>query len=327
MKNEILGIDFGSQNTVIYSSFTGDIIFNEPTCLVVDTFSREVKDIGFLASKIQGKTPYNFTMVYPVIEGAVSDIDFGYLFLSKAVEKQKLDKNFRGFSLVMSAPSKCTKVNRDAIIEIGKRMQAREIFLESQAKLAAIGSGVNVYSPNATLICNIGRGITDIACLSMGEIVSSTSTYIAGESFDDALRRYLVQEKHLAVGKKTAEYIKMRIGNLSLTSDAQLIEVKGRDTMTSLPSSTILSSSEIKECLLPLAKLLAFKITDVIATIDPELASDLTKNGLVLTGGGALLNGLKDYLQSLLGFPVRVSDDPANAVIHGMITYIEKIKK
>jgi rod shape-determining protein MreB len=325
MNKDFVGIDFGSQNTLIYSSSAQEVVYNEPTCLAIDAFNHKVLETGFLASKIQGKTPYNYQVVYPVIDGLVDDIDLAVEYLSLVLAKFRLDRSFKGIGLVFSAPSKCSKVNRSALVEIGKRLQAKEIYLESQVKLAAIGAGENVYAPTATLVCNLGQGITDIGCLSMGELVSSETTSIAGKAMDEAIRRYLIQEKHLAVGKKTSEYVKMRIGTLSPLSDSQLVEVKGRDTITSLPSSTVISSSEIRQCLLPLASFIALKITDVISSLPPDLASDLVHNGLILTGGSALLGGLRDYLQNTLSIPVRIADEPSNAVIKGMAGFISKL--
>lgn len=327
MKRQLIGIDFGTANTKIYSSITEEVIFNEPSCLVQDAMTGEAREIGFLASKVVGKTPYRYVIANPVQDGMVSDTDVAEAFLRKVFAQLNLNKNFRSFGLVMAAPSKCTKVNRDALAEIGKRLQAKEIFLESQAKLAALGTGKNVYSPRATLVCNIGAGITDIACLSMGEIVSSQTSFIAGNAFDEAIRRYLIQDKHLEIGAHSAEYLKMRIGTVNPLSETQLCEIKGRDTMTHLPSSSIISSDEIRKVLIPLVNFIALKISDVISALDPELAGELATNGLILTGGSALLTGIKDYFQGVLSIPVRVCDDPSNAVINGIQTYIAKYNK
>jgi rod shape-determining protein MreB len=325
MKKDILGIDLGSANTVIYSSASDSVVYSEPTVIAFDTYTHEVKETGFLASKIQGKTPYNYTVVNPVENGLIADEEAAYLFLSRVLADLRLGKNFRGTSLVFSAPSRCSPVNRNAIIDLGKRLAVKEIFIESQAKLAALGAGENVFSPTATLVLNIGAGLSDIAVLSMGEVVSADSTFIAGKSFDEAIRRYLIQNQHLSIGLKSAEYLKMRIGNLSTVSENRLVEIKGRDTITSLPSSMIVSSGEIRKILEPLAQFIALKVTDVISLIAPELSADLLRNGLILTGGGALLAGLRDYLQRMLSIPVRVAEKPLEAVALGMSAYAKKL--
>ena len=150
---------------------------------------------------------------------------------------------------------------------------------------------------------------------------------IAGHTFDEAIRRYMIQKQHLNIGIKTAENIKMRIANLSPVSENRLVEVKGRDTMTSLPSSVVVSSGELKSVLVPLANYIALKVTDVISTVPPELAADLTKNGLILTGGGSLLCGMKDFLQETLSIPVRLVSKPMEAVVEGFKVYIQHSNK
>jgi rod shape-determining protein MreB len=329
MKKYIIGIDLGSSNTKIMVSNTDGLVFNEPTCIAIDTSNKEVKEIGYLANKIQGKAPYNYDVIYPVVNGIVSDDDALYLYLNTIFSQLHLntERQFKNVALIFTAPSKCSKVNRKALIEIGKRLQVKEIYIESKAKLAAYGTGEKVKTPSATLICNIGAGLTDIACLSLGEIVASSSTFIAGDSFNEAIRRYMVQEQHLAIGRKTSEYIKMRIGTISPNVENKLVEVKGRDTITSLPSSTIISSSEIKKILTPLVKFIALQITDVISSIQPELAADLVKNGLILTGGSSLLVGLKEFLKDELSIPVRIADEPLDAVANGLKNMIDDINR
>lgn len=325
MPREILGIDLGSSNTRIYSSLTGGVVFSEPTCIAFDTNTNAVKEVGFLAKKIEGRAPYNYRVVSPVENGLVSDIDAATKYLETILLDLRLNRQFRSVTLVFSAPSHCSKVNQGALIEIGKRLQAREIYIESQAKLGALGAGENVYSPNATLVTNIGAGVSDIACISMGETVSSASSFFAGNTFDESIRRYLQQEEHLAVGSKSAEALKKKIGNVSESGENILSEIKGRDTLTSLPSSAVISSSSLKEVLLPEARFLALKITDVIASLPPELASDLVRNGMLLTGGGALLTGLKDYFQKTLSLIVRTDKEPDSAVVKGLGVYITNL--
>ncbi len=325
MKRKLIGIDFGSSNTRVYSPSLDSVVYNEPTCVAIDTVTKNVFETGFLANKIMGKSPYNYQIIRPLIQGAVADVEASVAYLSKAISDAKTEHGFSGYGIVFSAPSQMTRVNQNALVEIGKRLQAKEIYLESQAKLAALGAGENIYSPCATLVCNIGSGIADIACISMGEVVSSTTCLMSGDAIDEAIRRYMIEEKHISIGKKTAQSIKLRIGNVYTINDGALTEVKGKDTITSLPTSAIVSASEIKRCLTPLISFLTLKIKDVIFDLEPELASDLIQSGLLLTGGGAMLMGLRDYLQNALSIPVRIVDNPQNAVINGIKMYIKKI--
>lgn len=323
MKKEYLGIDLGSDNTVIYSSLTDEVIFNEPTCIVFNKANHKVKDIGFLASKIQGKTPYTVEVIHPIINGLIYDDDATAEFLSQVFQRLRFDKRNRIASLIFTAPSLSGKTNRKVLIELGKKLLAKEIYIEPQAKISAFATDLSsLVAPNATLVCDIGAGVTDIALLSMGEVVASDSTNVAGKTFDEAIRRYMIQKQHLNIGIQSAEYIKMRIGSIADISENRLVEVKGRDTITSLPSSVIVSSGEIKNVLIPLANYIVLKITDVISVVPPELAADISRNGLILTGGGSLLGGMAKYLQSQLSIPVRVLDNPMEASKEGFRSYI-----
>lgn len=328
MKKEYLGIDLGTDNTIIYSSLTNEIIFNEPTCIALERSTKKVKNIGILAAKIEGKTPYNIEIIHPIVNGLINDDDALLSFVKEIFEKLRFDKRAKINSIIFSAPSLCGKVNRKVIIELGKSLQAKEIYIEPQAKISAFATELNrVLAPNATLVCDIGAGVTDIALISMGEVVASNSTNIAGKTFSEAIRRYMIQKQHLSIGMNTAEYIKMRIGSIAEMNENKLVEVKGKDTITSLPSSIIISSEEIKNVLCPIANYIALKITDVIASVPSELVADITRNGLILTGGGALLSGMKDYLQKILSIPVKVLDNPLNASAEGFASYIRYLNE
>ncbi len=324
MKKEILGIDLGSGSTRIYSYTQNRVIFDEPTCLALDSEHNEVKAIGYLAQKIQGKAPHNCKVVFPVQNGLVSDINLCSHFLQAAL----YDKGYNGkakCAVIFSSPCTSSKVNMSALARIGQSLQADEVYIESSAKLAAIGSGEKAFSPHATLVADIGAGQTDIGLISMGDIVSRASLHISGRDFNDAIRRYLLTNHHFRIGESTAEYIKLRIGSVT-ESENRLVEVRGRDTITSLPSSLVISSGEIRNLFKPLADIIAMKITDVISEVSPELSADLVKSGLILTGGSSQLYGLKDYLQSSLSIPVSVAKHPTYAVINGIAAYCPVIE-
>ena len=328
MKKVIIGIDLGTTNTTIYSSLSDDIVFSEPTAIALEKSTNQIKEIGYLASRIKDKAPYNYQVISPVTNGYIADLDACNLMIIRALENASLGRNYRGATYIFSTPSLSTQVNTNSLVNLGKSLSAKEIYIESQAKLAALG-GVSegVYSPSATLICNLGAGMTDIALLSMGEIVHASNTYISASSIDEAIRRYLMQKQHLAVGLKSAEYVKMRVGNVSALAENQLVEIKGRDTITSLPSSIIVSSYELKNVIKSLLDFIILKITDVISWCQPELVADITKKGLVLTGGGALLGGIKEYFQNQLSIPVHIADKPAEATSRGIKAYAHMLEK
>lgn len=325
MKREVIGVDLGTRNTVIYSATRREIVFNEPTSLALDRATKQIREIGFLADEIQGKAPYSYQIVYPVRNGLIQDVDLCFEFLSRALES--LDLGRRNFSIVFIAPSRTSKVNREALQAIGSRLFAKDIYIESEAKIAALGVGDMAYAPSATLVCDIGAGYTDIAMVSMGEIVVADSIFVGGDDFDGEIRRYLRSRQHLIVGSKSAEYAKLRVGNVLERMDNRLVEIRGRDTMTNLPASIVLSSSELKELFLPLAERIALKITDLLSVIQPELITDLVRNGLLLVGGGAALLGLQDYLEKTLSMPVRRADRPMEAIAGGFLHYIDRLEE
>ena len=325
MNKEILGIDLGSGSTRIYSYASNRIIFDEPTCIALDSENDEVRAIGYLAQKIQGKAPYNCKVVFPVRNGLVSDANLCAYFLQNALY-EKGYYNTAKCTLIFSSPCTSSKVNTNALAKIGHTLGAGEIYVESSAKLAAIGSGEKAFSPTATLICDIGAGQTDIALITLGEIASRASLNISGQDFNDAIRRYLMINHHFRIGDATAEYIKLRIGSLT-GNENRLVEVRGRDTITSLPSTLVVSSGEIRNLFKPLADIIVMKITDVISEVSPELSGDLVRNGLILTGGSSQLYGLKDYLQTSLSIPVSVAKNPTYAVINGIAAYCPVIEK
>ncbi|MDD6240215.1 MAG: rod shape-determining protein [Eubacteriales bacterium] len=321
MAKEFLGIDLGTTNTLIYSSKEDKILYHEPTCLALENKSGNVSRFGFLADKIDGKAPYNLKMVHPVKNGLIDDDDACVVYLEKVLTSLHLTGRNRPATFVFTVPSSCSKVNRKAVIDIGRRLGAKEIYLESQARLAALGASKNAYVPSATLLLQIGSGISDIVCLSLGEIVAADTSPIAGSTFDEAIRRYLMQNQHLSIGAKSAEELKIRAADLTPVSENRLSEIRGRDTLTSLPSSIIVSSGELRNALFPLANLIALKVSDVVSKIPPELVVDLTRNGLYLSGGGALLTGLKSYLQNVLSLPVNLVEKPTETIGEGFRLY------
>ncbi len=325
MKREVIGIDLGTRNTVIYSAGRRQVVFNEPTAIALDRKTRQVREIGYLADEIQGKTPYSYQVVYPVRNGMIQDVSLCHEFLLRALND--LDLGRRNFSIVFIAPSRTSQVNRDALTAIGASLFAKDIYIESEAKIAALGVGDMAYAPTATLVVDIGAGYTDIAMVSLGEVVIADSLFIGGEDFDNEIRRYLRSHHHLLVGSKSAEYAKLRVGTVQERMDNRLVEIKGRDTITNLPSSVILSSYELKELFEPLAERIALKVADLLSLVQPELITDLVRNGMLLVGGGAALLGLQEYLEKSLSMPIRRADRPMDAIAGGFLHYIDRLEE
>lgn len=323
MTKEILGIDLGTKNTLIYSFRKKSIIFDESTLLAISSDSKKIDSIGFLTEKMVDKNPYSLKIYSPITNGIINDVELVYHFLKEAL--YKVDVHHIS-SIVFSSPSSLSTVNRNSFIQVAKRLGVKNIYIESEAKITALGLGEETYTPSATLIVNCGAGYSDIALLSLGDIVSSSTSTFSGNLINEEIRRYLLIHQHLQVGEQSIEYIKKRLGSLSENSDNRLVDVRGLDTITHLPTSKIISSSEIRNLIKPLVEDLVLKVTDVLTQAKPDLISDIVSSGLYLCGGTANLFGLKESLESLLSIPVKRIKDTSTIISYGFENYISRLK-
>lgn len=323
MTKEILGIDLGTKNTLIYSFRKKSIIFDESTLLAISSDSKKIDSIGFLTEKMVDKNPYSLKIYSPITNGIINDVELVYHFLKEAL--YKVDVHHIS-SIVFSSPSSLSTVNRNSFIQVAKRLGVKNIYIESEAKITALGLGEETYTPSATLIVNCGAGYSDIALLSLGDIVSSSTSTFSGNLINEEIRRYLLIHQHLQVGEQSIEYIKKRLGSLSENSDNRLVDVRGLDTITHLPTSKIISSSEIRNLIKPLIEDLVLKVTDVLTQAKPDLISDIVSSGLYLCGGTANLFGLKESLESLLSIPVKRIKDTSTIISYGFENYISRLK-
>ena len=327
MTKHIIGIDLGTANTLIWLDKGETALFNEPTVLSRNIETKKVQDIGYLASKMLGRSPYNIKITKPLKRGVVANLDDTVDFIKQAFANLKMSKVLKGSTIILATPSDITQVERNALTEVAKRLDAKEIIIESEAKMAAIGSGIDIYSPRGNMIVDIGGGTTDIAVVSLGEVVVTKSCSVCGDILDEAIVRYMRNKQHLIIGEKTAEYIKMKIGSVEQDPDNKLIDVNGRDIVSSLPHSVIISTSEIKQILVPLLNQIAEVIIDTLEITPPELSADIVHNGLVLAGGGSLLSGTREFFEKRLNIPVHMSSYPLDTVINGIIETYGKKKK
>lgn len=323
MTKEILGIDLGTKNTLIYSFRKKSIIFDESTLLAISSDSKKIDSIGFLTEKMVDKNPYSLKIYSSITNGIINDVELVYHFLKEALYKVDVH-HIR--SIVFSSPSSLSTVNRNSFIQVAKRLGVKNIYIESEAKITALGLGEETYTPSATLIVNCGAGYSDIALLSLGDIVSSSTSTFSGNLINEEIRRYLLIHQHLQVGEQSIEYIKKRLGSLSENSDNRLVDVRGLDTITHLPTSKIISSSEIRNLIKPLIEDLVLKVTDVLTQAKPDLISDIVSSGLYLCGGTANLFGLKESLESLLSIPVKRIKDTSTIISYGFENYISRLK-
>lgn len=322
MKN-CIGIDFGSSNTFIYVSNKGSV-YDEPTLIALNPTKKKVVETGYLASKMIGRTNKDVNIYRPVVKGVVARLNPSILYLKNAFKEAKLDKSLEKYTALFPIPSDITPVETKALETIANALGFKNVIFENQGLLANMGAVIDDESKRGSLIVNIGGGITDIVVSVDKNIIVAKSSIFSGDMLDQAILRHLRTKHHLLIGEKTAEYIKMKIGSVEIYPENRLIEVSGRDITSSLPHSIILSTNEIRNVLLPKMEELIDTISDALAIIPPEIASDIVSGGICISGGGALLAGLREFLEKRLNLSVRIAPDPLTCVVNGMRQYIKK---
>lgn len=319
---KFVGIDLGTSNTFIYVSGKG-IIFSEPTVIAYDVKSTEVLDIGYLAAKMIGRVPESIDVIKPVIRGVPSRMNPNINLLKIALRKGDV-KSLNNYTVLFSTPCDITPIEKKALTDIAYNLGASDVIFENQAKLAALGAGLQIKENRGNMHINLGAGTTNIIVTSGEKILISKSSIFSGNLLDEAILRYLRKQRHLIVGSKTAEFIKMKIGSLESTPENRLLEVSGRDILTSLPHNVNISTNEVRNILLPLGELLIDSINDALILTPPELASDINENGVVISGGTSLLAGMREYIEKHINIPVRLAPDPVTSVVNGMKIYFGK---
>ncbi|GAB4140821.1 MAG: rod shape-determining protein [Planctomycetaceae bacterium] len=325
-----LAIDLGTANTLVATEGEG-ITLDEPSVVALQKGSRRVLGkgtaVGKLAKQMLGRTPDSITAVRPLKNGVITDFELCEAmlryFLRKASPRQ------RGFRprVVIAVPGGITPVEKRAVFNSAERAGAGRVYLLEESKAAGIGAGLPISEPMANMICDIGGGTTEIAVLSLADIVVSRSLRIAGDELDEAIVKYMKQHFSLRVGEQTAEELKIEIGSAFPLDQELTAEVSGLDTISGVPRKAIVTSEEVREALYEPLEAILNGIKSVIENCKPELVADLADNGLVLAGGGALLRGLDDFLNEQLGIPVRVADDPLTTVARGTAICLEHLNQ
>lgn len=310
-----IGIDLGTANILIYVKGSG-IVLNEPSVVAIDTETKKAIAFGQEASDMLGKTPIKMIAVKPMKDGVIADFDTTLLMLNYFVNKIR-GYGFRKPRIIICCPADTTKVEQNAIKEAAERLGAKKVYLEEEPKVAAIGVGLDISKPNGNMVIDIGGGTTDIAVLSLGNIVVSKSLKIAGNVFDNDIKDYIKEKYKLLIGEKTAQNIKENIGSVYKSDKKNTMEVRGRDLVSGLPKVISINSSEIEEAV----KDDVMKIVDasikVLFETPPEISADIIIKGAVLTGGGSLIKGFKELLEEKLGIPIYNAENPLTSVVEG----------
>jgi len=310
-----IGIDLGTANTLVNVRDQG-IVLREPSVVAVKAGTNEVLAVGDDAKRMLGRTPGNIVAIRPLRDGVIADFDVTEAMLRHFITKAQGKKRGRPRVLI-AIPSGITEVERRAVKESAEQAGAREVHLIEEPMAAAIGVGLPITEASGNMIVDIGGGTTEIALISLSGLVYAQSVRTAGDEFDDAISSHIKKTYSLAIGERTAEDIKIRIGSAAPLPKEISMDVKGRDMVTGLPKTVAISSKEIREALLiPLSDIVE-AVRTTLERCPPELAADLVDRGLVLAGGGALLRGLDRLLREQTGLPVHIAEDPLSAVAEG----------
>lgn len=311
-----IGIDLGTTNILIYVKGKG-IVLNEPSVVSIDVNTKKVLAVGKEAKEMVGRTPGKVKAIKPMKDGVIADFDTTEeminQFMKKVVGRRLLTKP----RILICCPSNITGVEKNAIREMAERMGAKKVFLEEEPKVAAVGAGIDISKPSGSMVIDIGGGTTDIAVLSLGGIVTSDSIRIAGNRFDENIINFIKNKYKVIVGEKTAEDIKTTIGTVIKNSKKETLEVAGRSTITGLPETITVTSEDVQEALKEDMKKIIEAAKSVLEKTPPELASDISEKGIILTGGGSLINGLMEKLRKELKVPVFISESPLTNVVEG----------
>jgi rod shape-determining protein MreB len=311
-----IGIDLGTSNTLVYLKGHG-IVINEPSVVAVNTKTNQVLAVGAQAKEMIGRTPGHIKAIRPLVDGVISDFEVTEEMLSYLINKaDKISKKFAKPRVLVGVPSGTTNVESRAVYDAARSAGAREVYLVEEPMAAAIGVRMPVKDPRGSMIIDIGGGTTDIAVMSLGGIVKSKNMKIAGDRFNYDIMAHMRDEFKILVGERTAEMVKIATSSV-IPGEYLETEVHGRDLLTGLPRQVVVTDSDIREAIMPSVRELVDGVRDMLESIPPEILSDIMRSGIMLTGGGALLPGLSQLLESVLKIPVYVVDDPLSAVARG----------
>ena len=319
-----IGIDLGTANVLIYIKGQG-IVLNEPSIVAIDTDSKSVIAVGTEANEMLGRTPGKVKAIKPMKDGVIADFEITEIMLNSFIKKIKAKKLFSRPRILICCPTNITPVEKNAIKEAAERTGARKVYIEEEPKVAAISAGMDISKPTANMVIDIGGGTTDIAILSLNDIVSSASVRIAGNVFDQDIIKYIREKYKLLIGERTAEDIKINFANIFDPNKKEKVEVRGRNLITGLPQEIEINQEETKEALSESLEKIIKATTNVLEQTPPELAGDIVEKGIVLTGGGAMLKGLPELLEKELKVPILIAESPLTCVAEGTGTLLDNI--
>lgn len=319
-----IGIDLGTTSVLVYIRDKG-IVLNEPSIVAVRKNTGEVLAVGKKAKEMLGRTPDGIIAIKPLREGVISDYIITEKMLRYFLEKVS-EKKILNPRLLICVPSGVTEVEKRAVINVATNMGARKVHVIEEPLAAAIGVGIDIVKPKGNMIIDVGGGTTDVAVISLGGIVKKESVKVAGNKFDEVIKNCIKKKYNIVIGDRTAEEIKFQIGCVIRRPNIEHMNINGRNFCTGFPIEILINSNDIFEALNPIAKEIVDAVIKVLEDLPPELASDISENGITLTGGGSLIYGLDKLIQQETGIETRHADNPTECVAYGTGKAIEYIK-
>ncbi len=322
--SKAVGIDLGTANVLIYVKGEG-IVLDEPSVVAIETETRKCLAVGSDAKDMLGRTPGRIQAIRPLKDGVIADFEVTEMMLNYFIKKLKLKGMFSRPTILICCPSNITSVERNAIRDAAYRAGAKRVYIEEEPKVAAIGAGLDIAKPTGNMVLDIGGGTTDVAILSLGEIVTSSSLKIAGDRMNKDIIKYVKETYKLLIGDRTAEEMKKRIATAWRGSRKDSMEVSGRDLVTGLPHTITMTSDETETAIHESLQDIVRACRTVLEQTPPELSADIVTRGIVLTGGGALLHGMDQLLMNELGIPVYVAENALKCVAEGTGIMLENL--
>ena len=324
IKDEV-GIDLGTANVLVYIKGKG-IVLNEPSVVAVEEESGDIIAVGEEARQMLGRTPGNIIAVRPLRDGVISDYDITERMLKYFIRKSCGGSRFFKPRIMICVPSGVTDVEKRAVIEAATQAGGKAVYLMEEPIAAAIGAGLDITGPDGKMVLDIGGGTSDVAVISLGTIVTSMSVKVAGDSLDEAIIKYMRKEHKLFIGERTAEQMKMTVGTAFPREQSVSFNCNGRDLVTGLPKSIQVTSEEVLDALDEPLQTICEAVHHVLENTPPELAADIATTGIVISGGGALLNGIDKRIKKRTGIDVFIADDPKSCVAIGTGKALESLK-
>ncbi len=322
-----IGIDLGTATVLVYIKGKG-IVLTEPSVVAIDTNTNKLLAVGEEARRMLGRTPGNIVAIRPLREGVISDYDITERMLKYFINKVSGNRTFKLFKprIMVCVPSGVTEVEKRAVVDAASQAGARKTYLIEEPIAAAIGAGIDIAKACGSMVVDVGGGTTDIAVISLGGTVVSTSIKIAGDKFDESIVRYMRKKHNLMIGERTAEELKVNIGTVFPREEEVSIEIRGRNLISGLPKTISVTSSEIMEALEEPISSIIEAIHSVLEKTPPELSADISDRGIVMTGGGSLIYGFDKLIQDRTGINVVIAEDAVSCVALGTGKALENIE-